>query len=179
MKPGDFLKMQLKKKEKHFFSQISLYRFQKKRIQKENHSWAANGYKIYPSQLTSINMCPKRLIEEDVHKPFDVPLPTQYKMEYAKAIHKMIQDEALDITEEMMNTLAQDIGETYAELIDTYVRNMYKTDAISDKSLLYAKPNIVCPISSAKLLQHWPEVPVWYEPCGLSGRSRCCYRRRK
>jgi hypothetical protein len=60
MKPSDFLKRIVKEKHNIFFSQLRFFRTQQLRSKKLNYSWEANGYKIYPSSLTSLTMCPKR-----------------------------------------------------------------------------------------------------------------------
>lgn len=142
------------------------------RLKKKNHNWEAFDYKIYPSSLKSLTMCPKRFIEEDVHKPPGFELPAVYKMEVGKAIHALFQDAAIDSElVDLAKTIAEEVPEEYASAVDLYIRKMYRLDAVKTGGLLWAAPTITDPAILKKLTESWPEVPVWDAASGISGRA--------
>lgn len=116
-------------------------------------------------------MCPKRFIEEDVHKPLFFELPTVYKMEVGKIIHEMLQNEALLFDYKEMETLLEDISEAYLTALDTYIGYMYKRETKGCKDLLWERPRDLGEMLEKKLEKAWPEVPGFCPESGFSFRS--------
>src|SRR5258708_1704002 len=137
MKPSDFIKLQQKEKSNIFFSALRFRRAVRLRETQQNYKWE-DPYKIYPSSLKSITMCPKKFIEEDVHKAPNFDLPVVYKMEVGKIIHELIQNQAMDInSQEALELLAED---DYRGM-DEYLRKMYKREALEiQNQLLWERP---------------------------------------
>ena len=86
---------QIKDRNNKFFSALRAYREKEILSDRESYSWKKYSYKIYPSSLRSLNMCPKKFIEEDVHRPPSFDVDQVYKMEVGTALHKMYQSEVL------------------------------------------------------------------------------------
>lgn len=136
----------LKERNNHFFSSIRFSREYNLDQNKKNHSWANMNYKIYPSSLSSLHMCPKRFIEEDVHKAPGFNIDLVYRMEVGTYLHRMYQDEAVKL-----KSLIWDKPD---------LSTFYKDTGLSTSSVNLHE----------KLQNNWPEVPV-YHPCGISGRA--------
>lgn len=83
--------------KKHFFDAIRYWRQQTAQKQRLTYSWKDNNYKIYPSGLSSVSMCPYRYVHEDVHKPPVFPTEALYKMSVGNALHEMYQNDAMNV----------------------------------------------------------------------------------
>lgn len=94
-----FLIRQIKDRNNKFFSSIRLNRETNLKLSKANYSWKSYNYKLYPSSFRSFYMCPKKFIEQDVHKPPSFAIEQIYKMEIGSALHRMYQDEVLKANE--------------------------------------------------------------------------------
>lgn len=172
MNPKDFLKKQLKEKNNILFSAVNLKRAIEAKKRKDSYTWESINYKLYPSSIKSINMCPKKYIEESVHKPPDFPLPAIYKMEMGKIMHELLQDKALSFDPVVMEELLTDLAESYIQSVEAYVSLMYKRELKDLKTrLLYPRPRDLGEMLETKLLKAWPEVPGYDEESGFSFRA--------
>ena len=90
-----FLIRQIKDRNNKFFSSIRTIREADLKRSRETYTWASYNHKLYPSSFRSFSMCPKRFIEEDVHKPPMFTIDQAYKMEIGTALHRMYQTEVL------------------------------------------------------------------------------------
>lgn len=90
-----FLIRQIKDRNNKFFSNIRLLRESNLKESRDRYSWSSYNHKLYPSSFRSFYMCPKRFIEEDVHKAPSFTIDQVYKMEIGTALHKMYQSEIL------------------------------------------------------------------------------------
>lgn len=170
MRAKDFLKRQIKEQNNHFFSWIRFKRAAKLHNEKKNYKWQP-PYKIYPSSLKSLTMCPKKFIEEDVHKHPGFDVPVIYKLEMGKIIHEMLQNQALDIEEHTLVEVLDDLAEDYLKALDTYIRYMYKREVSTDDKLLWARPRKLSDELEQKMAKSWPEVPGFDEESGVSFRT--------
>lgn len=86
---------QIKDRNNKFFSTIRQIRELDLKESRESYSWKSYNYKLYPSSFRSFYMCPKKFIEEDVHKAPSFTIDQAYKMEIGSALHRMYQTEIL------------------------------------------------------------------------------------
>lgn len=129
-----------------FFPYIRFQRQQVLREKQLNYSWEANKFKLYPSMIKSLTLCPKRYINEDVHKPPSFTIEVIYKMEVGKFLHLMLQEEAQKIN----NFLWDDPD--FSQLGDLAEGMKQKYEQIR------------------------PEVPVYHKESGISGRADAILR---
>lgn len=167
-----FIKRTLLEKSNILFSAIRMKRAIDLRKRKQEHSWKAMNYKIYPSSINSLHMCPKKFIEVDIHKPPGFELETVYKMEVGKIVHTLLQDKSLTVTEEELTNTLEEISASYLEVMEAYIKQMYKQEASTFKAygLLYNRPRDLGPMLEEKLAKTWPEIPGWEEESGISFR---------
>ncbi len=166
MKAKQFLMRIIQEQSNPFFSAIRTHRAVGLNKRKLDHSWKGQGYKIYPSSIKSLDMCPKKYVEEIVHKPPAFPLDTIYLMELGKAMHSMFQDECVEWDKEIVEGVAAE----YLEGVDAYVRAMYKKEASSINKFLYPRPRDLGPMLEEKYAKLFPEVPGYDEESGFSFR---------
>ncbi len=170
MRASEFITKHLKERHNVFFNAINFSRAVEQRRRKKAHSWKEVNYKIYPSSIKSLTMCPKRYVEEDVHKAPSFALSAIYKMEIGKTVHTLLQDEALRFDPAAMVEVLNDMAESYAEALQVYTSTMYKVGAKDQVGLLYGRPTVL-PELQSKLDKNWPEVPGYDPPSGFSFRS--------
>jgi len=170
IKARDFLKRLAKEKDNLFFSAIRTKRAIDLNERITGHDWIQRGCKIYPSSIKSLTMCPKKHLEEEVHKPPSFPLSSMYLMEIGKTVHTLIQDTSMAV--EPYTEMVEGVASEYLEQVDHYVRNTYKADCLNmkNKSFLYSRPRDLGEMLEKKLAKFWPEVPGYDEESGFSFR---------
>lgn len=131
--------------EKHLASGIRFKRTQELQSKKLSHSWEKNKFKIYPSSLSSLTMCPKRFVEVDVHKGPGWQVETEYSMANGRAIHTMLQTEVQDIKNFLYPAPT---FENVPEFFPGFRESLQRKYEIE-----------------------FPEVPVADFECGISGRA--------
>lgn len=132
--------------EKIFFPAVRGERDRELTRKKLTHSWASRDYKLYPSSIKSLTMCPVRYVQEDVHEPPGFDLAAFYKMEVGTALHLMYQNVALKV-----NNLCWE-DPSFLHVVDP--SNPTK-----------------CLEMLAKYKEGRPEVPVFDVDSGFSGRA--------
>lgn len=92
----DFLKSLLSDRleDKKFFSEIRKARLKEDETNRLNYKWTG---RISPSSLY-FTMCPKKLVEEDIHKRESNGLAGIHRMNIGTALHRLYQEEAMKIT---------------------------------------------------------------------------------
>jgi hypothetical protein len=133
----------LKNRNNYFFSAVNSVRQKDLRKKNLEYSWKDINYKIYPSGIPSFNICPYEFIRGLETAPI-FSIESYYKMEVGTYLHKMYQTESLK---------AEDLLWEFPDL-STFLR---------------LHPNHM--EINSKLVDNWPEVPVFDPDSGISGRA--------
>lgn len=120
MKPTAFFKRQKDEANSKFFSAVRISKMRQQHVKTRQYSWEAFGYKVYPSSLTSLTMCPKRFVEEDVHVPPNFSEDAIYRMAAGQYFHKLYQDAALVISSEVLWESPNVVDELKQKLRDNW-----------------------------------------------------------
>ncbi len=83
----------------------------------------------------------------------------------------MYQDWATELPKEFVEEAMKSIVSDYLEVIDQYIRTMYKREALQCEELLWERPRDLGEEQEAKMAKSWPEIPLFDEESGISLRT--------
>lgn len=129
--------------DSEFFGPITDFQEQEAAQEAAEYSWERQDYKIYPSSLKTIDMCPKEFVEEVVHSPLYFQYYALEAMETGDEIHKSLQTTML----RMPDYLAKPDYAYYGTLYPEHLAKALE-----------------------KLEKYWPEVPIYDPIAGVSLR---------